>query len=206
MNALIITLVDDLQRLENALKLQRVLSEKGYLAEVFQATSYHGRDFSSINYAGSHSLEKPMTAGEIACAFSHYRACNHIVENKYWGCLIVEDDAELLHIPDASMFWSATHLVSGSAYDPLHQHDGFTITSTDEIHKKHVTKGLPYGTQSYFVTLAGARVLRDNLLPIRWASDIALDRLSKFGLLETELAMTPWAVQSGNIKSQIGQR
>jgi GR25 family glycosyltransferase involved in LPS biosynthesis len=180
------------------------LQDKGVDAEVFAATPFNGREFAKIIYAGSHSLERPMTAGEIACSWSHYKACEKLV-NLRCGGLIFEDDARLIDAPNWLGF-DTEHLLSGSAYDADHQWDGFSILSSDRARATHKTLGLPYGTQGYYVSAEGARVLRDNLLPIRWASDVALDRLSKLGILKTELAMIPWAVQSGDINSYIGQR
>lgn len=204
MKALVITLMHDEARLQHAEDLCHVLKDKGVDAEIFPATRYDGPEFSKIVYAGSYSLDRPMTAGEIACAWSHYKACERLV-NLQCGGLIFEDDARIIDLPKWVEF-ETEHLLSGSAYDPNTQHDTFAILSSDRARAMHKTLGLPYGTQSYYVSAAGARVLRDNLLPIRWASDVALDQLSKLGILKTELAMVPWAVQSGDIKSYIGQR
>lgn len=204
MKALVITLVNQEDRRLHAEELCSVLRDKGVDAEVFAATPFNGPEFSKIIYAGSYSLERPMTAGEIACAWSHYKACEKLV-NLRSGGLIFEDDARLIDTPN----WvglDTEHLLSGSAYAPEQQRDGFSILSSNWVRATHKTLGLPYGTQGYYVSAEGARVLRDNLLPIRWASDVALDRLSKLGTLKTELAMAPWAVQSGDIKSVIGQR
>ena len=205
MNAYILTLVDQEPRLRNAEAMAFRLIQQGLNPVIVPATRLGGREFSEIDYAASKSLERPMTAGEIACAWSHYRACKMILDSGQPG-FVFEDDARLLRDISTVNLEGVEDLLSGSAYDPNNQHDGFTTSSTNWERGYHHTVGLPYGTQGYFLTVEGARVLVENLLPIRWASDIALDRLSKTGILQTQLAIEPWAVQHGDIQSYIGPR
>ncbi len=208
MKALIITLVDQPARLANAQALQKTLVASGFEALIFPAWRYNGPEFAQIDFERSANMERRMTAGEIACSWSHYSACATLAAAGEGG-FIMEDDAELLRplesvlLPDPE---SGVELLSGSAWDPNGQRDGFHTLMTVWEKEYHITSGLPYGTQGYYVTAEGAKILAANLLPIRWASDVALDRLSKSGILDAALAIEPWAVQRGGIESYIGQR
>jgi glycosyl transferase family 25 len=205
MNAFIITLVDQELRLRNAEAMAFRLLQQGLNPTIMPATRLGSREFSEIDYAASKSLERPMTAGEIACSWSHYLACKLILESGQSG-FVFEDDARLLRDMSAVNLEGVEEILSGSAYDPNCQRDGFVTLSTNWERGHHYTEGLPYGTQGYFLTVEGAKVLVENLLPIRWASDVALDRLSKNGILQAQLAIEPWAVQHGDIQSHIGPR
>ena len=205
MKAYIITLLDRPERVANAEAIAAQLRISGIEPVILPATRRDGQEFSKIDYVASNSLDRPMTAGELACAWSHYRACEIIADSGEGG-FVFEDDARLLRDLATVELDGVIHILSGSAWDPKHQREGFAITHTDLKRRVHRTTGLPYGTQGYYLTPMGATILTRHLAPIRWASDIALDRLSKHGILQTQLAVDPWAVQSGDIQSYIGQR
>jgi len=205
MKAYIITLLGRPERLANAEAIAARVRLSGIVPIILPATRRDDKEFSEISYAASRDLERPMTAGEIACSWSHYRVCELIVDSGE-GAFVFEDDAYLLRDLATVELGGVAHILSGSAWDPEHQRDGFAITHTDLRRRVHHTTGLPYGTQGYYLTPLGATVLTRHLTPIRWASDVALDRLSKHGILQTQLAVDPWAVQSDSIESYVGQR
>lgn len=202
MKAYIITLMNRPDRVASANAIAARLTADGFTPEIFPATRMEGYEFTQIDYSAARHVERPMTAGELACAWSHYRICQKIAESEQ-PAFVYEDDAFLFRDLSSVKVEGVKHLLSGSAWYPEFQHDKFSVIS--EVPERHsqFTCGLPYGTQGYYVTVEGAQVLRDFLPPIRWASDVALDRLSKLGVLKTELAISPWAGQNNDITSHI---
>jgi glycosyl transferase family 25 len=205
MNVFIITLIDRDDRLAHAENLALGLVSQGFSPTLLSATRLEGREFSEIRFGDSRFYDQPMTAGELACAWSHYRACRAVLESGE-GAFILEDDAVIPRDLTKVYVGGVTHLLSGSYCDHNILRHSYEIKSTHFEYGYHRTVGLPYGTLGYYLTVEGARVLTEHLLPIRWASDIALDRLSKAGILQTQLAIEPWAVQHGEITSYIGPR
>ena len=203
MKAIIITLTDRVERAANAARLLVALGSQGISGEILVAETPNTYQFREIDYAASKSLEQPMLAREISCSWSHYLAYRRIIEMGE-PALILEDDAYLLNPIGSVDFEGVEHVMGCSRWSEADHHDPFEVLETEPT--RQLVRGLPYGTQCYYVTVEGARLLLEHLLPIRWACDLALGRLSSQGLIKTYLSTIPLAVQHPDIESSIGIR
>lgn len=203
MKAIIITLQSRPERRLNAFHMAESLRALGIDVVELPATDFSGQDFREIDYASREQLEQPMTAGELACAWSHYRACMQVVETGQ-PAFIIEDDAHLLYPLDEVVLEGVTEFLALSCWDARYQRALPDVVEPGEDFD--LVRGLPYGTQCYYVTPAGAMVVAGSIRPIRWPSDVALDNLSRSGILRTHLAKKPVAVQHGLLASHIGTR
>lgn len=204
MKVLIITLQRKVERRLNAFYLASSLTDQGFEVEEFPATDFTSPDFRDIKIAPAHEANCQMTAGELACAWSHIRAYQAILESGE-PAFIVEDDAHL-SAPLADVDISEVpHFLSLSCYDSSDPNQELFET-LEEGETDSQVLGLPHGTQCYYVTPEGAEALLGLLVPVKWPSDIALSRASQKGVIVTQLIKEPLAVQHPVIESHIGQR
>lgn len=201
MLALIITLVNCPDRKASAEFLAESLTRWGFTPILFEATDCRSPEFAELK-TKPFIREAGLTDGEVACAWSHYRAALETL-HRGTSALIVEDDAEFTRIITPEEF-DAGDLLSLSAYDQSDSRVSFDVIKVRPF--DDVTVGLPYGTQAYFLSPAGAAQLVEDLIPIRHASDVALGDASRRYVLTTHLAHLSAAVQSGRIQSYIGPR
>lgn len=118
------------------------------------------------------SCTRELSDGEIACALSHIRIWQGIVEMKQPFTLILEDDAVLM--PEIKEVLLALQEIPDN-YDLINFNTtkkqtpfGDYITSQ---HQLTALKGTANMTSAYLLTFEGAKKLLDKALPIRMPAD-----------------------------------
>lgn len=137
-----------------------------------------------------------LTLGELGCALSHLGIYREMVEAGIDHALIVEDDAKLgLDLPVVLMrlakeFDPTVPVVVLLNYVEKYKERG--IKRLDEEHALVNTYGGIPNAHGYFITLAAARNLSENLFPIRFVAD-RWDKFSDEGLIKVK-AVVPYCV------------
>jgi len=146
----------------------------------------YGRDLSKEDLTKSYNRElaikesHDLTLGEIGCALSHIGVYREMVRLGIQHCLVLEDDAKLG--PDivdvlpklAALYPANTAQVVMLNYVEKYQRIGM-IKLTDKHHVVS-TYGGNKNAHGYFITLAAAKNLSENLFPV-W---LVADRWERF--------------------------
>ena len=124
--------------------------------------------------------------GRVACAYSHYLAYKDIVEKGYKKCLILEDD--FIFIENLNSYFGELRTSIPNDWGVLYFSNSRFINLNNKNHSdvnNYFVKtqvGLS-DAGCYGVTYESAKVLNDNLFPIRAAADgyigVCIDRLYK---------------------------
>jgi len=202
--AIIITLERKVERQLNAAHMKLHLEALGIDTEILPATDYQTPAYRKINIAASGDQPIPLTPGEVACAWSHIRACHRVVELGE-PAFVIEDDCLLLRDLSEVNTDPHYHFLSLSHWDPKDPASNKFLT-TREYPNYVATEGLPYGTQVYYITPEAANNFVAYADPVRWPSDVALRQASVQGIIPTHLARQPAGIQHPFIKSHIGRR
>ena len=124
--------------------------------------------------------------GRVACAYSHYLAYKDIVEKGYKKCLILEDD--FIFIENLNSYFSEFRTSIPNDWGVLY----FSNSRFINLNNKNQSNVNNYFVKTqvglsdagcYGVTYECAKILNDNLFPIRAAADgyigVCIDRLHK---------------------------
>ena len=203
MQAILITLQRLVERRVNAYYLAEKLRAAGIEPFEMGATDYQHMDFRNIEWAPQKAMLVPLTAGELACAWSHIQACKWIVLQDE-PMFVIEDDCHLLYPLNEVKLEGVEHFLSLSHWAP--EDPGNKFEMLEDYPQSQLVRGLPYGTQVYYMTVEGAKAFLTHALPVRWAADVALNQLSCQGHLKTLLSKRPAGIQHPVIESHIGRR
>jgi len=202
MHALIVTLMTDPVRALNSSFLKTQLEGWGFHVTQIEAVDYQTTRFREIPL----SQDTHLTAGEIACAYSHRLAYQKMIELGK-DCLILEDDAYFESWISHKDFEHVEHVkLLCNLNDQFEAGNKSIYELVQERERDHITKGLPWGTQGYYATVEGAKILLEHSNPIVKSSDHLLHHLSWEGHLKTLLSKTQIVRQNPVIRSFIGTR
>ena len=204
MQAILITLQRKPERKLNASMMRSQLEKQGFDVTEMPATDYQTRSFREVEFAASKDSPGSVLPGELACTWSHIRACKMVVESGR-SAFIIEDDCLLLRpLKDVNVDQVPEFLqLSHWAPEDLNN-QRFEVL--EELEGMKRVQGLTYGTQVYYVTPLGAQKILDHAPPVNCAPDVALHILSIEGKLNTMLANEPAGIQHPLLDSHIGQR
>jgi glycosyl transferase family 25 len=137
-----------------------------------------------------------LTRGELGCALSHLGVYREMVENSLNYALIVEDDAKLASDLPAVLKRLAEEFAPDAPVVVLlnyvEKYKDLGVKELDEVHALVNTYGGIPNAHGYFITLAAARNLSENLFPIRLVAD-RWDKFNDKGLIKVK-AVVPYCV------------
>ena len=200
MKAFTITLMREPVRKLNATHNKRFLETFGYHVDLVEAIDARGPKFRTVRVAE----EAWLTAGEIACAGSHLKIYQEIVELGE-TCLILEDDAWIPKEIPIEWAKDIKHIMTCGAYDSSMEGAPKLEYGEDTAFGRE-TIGMPWGTQAYFLTPEGAEILIKAATPVLHAADVLLDTVSRDGRLQGCVAKDCFVGQDDIIHSDLGLR
>jgi glycosyl transferase family 25 len=129
------------------------------------------------------SFDRSLLLGEIGCTLSHLSIYQRMIRDNIPVALVVEDDSQFVpdarqrieaFLKDAPADWSIIQL----RFDCRN----FEPTDVPGLVRFRPEGSLPVASTSYLVNLAAARVMAENVLPVRYPADSLLGRIRQWGL------------------------
>lgn len=118
------------------------------------------------------ALSHDMTRSEIGCALSHIYIYRKMVAEGIQYALVLEDDArlsdDLPHVISCLQDEYASAKPTVIILGHVRKYQNRSALILDEKYRVAEIYGTPVGAHGYFITLAGAKKLLDNLYPV-WA-------------------------------------
>lgn len=131
----------------------------------------------STNYddaAAKKHLGRPVTLPEIGCLLSHLKTYKHIVENNIPVALVLEDDAlighQFIQIMDRLIPTLASSIPEIVLLTHVGRYSAWLPRKIDKIHYLFKPYAA-YGAHGYLITLAAARALMHELVPVYTYAD-----------------------------------
>lgn len=180
--------------------VREVLARERLEAELFEAvdgrllTLRDIKDLRSRGYLAA-GLETERSSGQIACALSHVRLLEHILERGYRSALVLEDD--FAPAPGFRQELRERLRRAPAGFDLIYLFN--SNWPEPELHAIEGVEGLrrpayPLGTVGYVVSRAGARRILDLIKPIYFTIDDMLAGHVQQGRLT---AYTVWPMLVG---------
>ncbi len=193
------TFVVSLERaIERRNYMSKHLSELDLNFEIIDAVDYQlltPEDYNTLSDVEAVKKDVWLTKGAIACALSHVKVFNKIVDEKIDVCLILEDDAALPKniksvLAQLSREIQQDEVIALSFYNRYHRVTELSLSSAKQLDKSSqlispVNLGDVASMMAYIVTYDVAKKLKDILMPIRiqadyWSAYYAVGGFSSF--------------------------
>lgn len=187
--------------------VQRAIADGGLDAEIVPAVD--GLELTSVDVErlirrGRLEAERAaaLKRGQIACALSHVRVLERVLDRGLERAVILEDDVRLP--PDFARRLGAALGETPPDFDLLYLYDGNPDSSTPVPGASRVrASGYPLGTVAYAVSRKGASRILERILPIRDHLDEMLASHVERGHLKAYSAVPPPAGFRRGFISQI---
>lgn len=127
-------------------------------------------------------FSRSLSLAEIACAWSHIRVSELILENQYEMALVLEDDAMLRDDAGAILKAILTELPGDWDMVQLFYDTPDTVSVTDHIVGFTNKPRMPIGARGYLMRLSGARKAVEGAYPIKYPADSFFGRSHRWGM------------------------
>lgn len=175
-SCLVINLEKDIERRE---EISRQLERLGIPYSIFSAV--YGKNLTSeevekhYNQKRAIALSHDMTRSELGCALSHIFIYKKMVDEGIPYALVLEDDARLSDdLPDVlsrlrEQYQSTEPVAVLLGHVRKYQNRGAVVL--DEKYRVAEIYGTPVRAHGYFITLAAAKKMLENLYPVWTVAD-----------------------------------